>query len=269
MSPSNSTTREKVEVLGDGQQLVVDGIHPSGAGIKWWKDRAPWNTPRRELPTITEAQLTEFLDEVKVILNPRGQDLDTGPGPTTLWPLDTTDVGSVREANGHGWFDLLNSERKLLALRRATEVLVHAQYHQARTSGGPGYETWCAVGMALARSGVPEAEDLWVSFSQQAAEPDPESELRAKFRSFGPVGPITVGTLLGLAVQNGADFSDSEGAGRASFIGYDQPPENQGNAIARSRPREHSDQKVLLRSSLRARFRKRDGRSRRRRQVLP
>jgi hypothetical protein len=62
--------------------------------------------------------------------------------------------------------------------------------------------------MALARSGVPEAEDLWVSFSQQAAEPDPESELRAKFRSFGPVGPITVGTLLGLAAQHGADFSD-------------------------------------------------------------
>ena len=196
---SNSTTREKVEVLGDGQQLVVDGIHPSGAAIKWWKDRAPWNTAASELPTITEARTHRISRRGESDPEPvwTGSRHRSGPDHALAPGTQRTSGRCGKPMATAGSNSSIPSANCAPSGGRPKCWSTHFQYHETQASGGPGYETWCAVGMALARSGVPEAEDLWVSFFQQAAEPDPESELRAKFRSFGPVGAITVGTLLG------------------------------------------------------------------------
>lgn len=50
----------KVEILGAGQFLLADGIHPSGARLEW-EGGSPADTPIEDLPTVSEAQITDFL----------------------------------------------------------------------------------------------------------------------------------------------------------------------------------------------------------------
>ena len=67
------------------------------------------------------------------------------------------------------------------------------------------------VTTAVARSGAPNAEDIFIKHASSAKNADPEEALRQHFsRCCGsqPLGSreITVGTLLHLAQQNGANF---------------------------------------------------------------
>jgi AAA domain/Bifunctional DNA primase/polymerase, N-terminal len=53
----------KIEVLGDGQQLAVAGIHPDTQRPYVWKGgRSPVNTPRPELPLVDEDEIRTILD---------------------------------------------------------------------------------------------------------------------------------------------------------------------------------------------------------------
>jgi hypothetical protein len=56
-------TVHKIEVLGDGQQLAVAGIHPdTNKPFAWRGGRSPVNTPRAALPLVTEAEVVALLD---------------------------------------------------------------------------------------------------------------------------------------------------------------------------------------------------------------
>ena len=55
-------SKHKIEVLCDGQQLVVAGIHPdTRRPYAWVGGRSPETTPRAELPETDEADAREFL----------------------------------------------------------------------------------------------------------------------------------------------------------------------------------------------------------------
>lgn len=65
----------KVEVLGHGQQLVVHGIHPSGRPLHW-VPAGPEDSPRGELPVVSEDQITAFLAAVAALIEadpPQGE----------------------------------------------------------------------------------------------------------------------------------------------------------------------------------------------------
>jgi hypothetical protein len=60
---------QKVEILGDGQQLVVDGIHPdTGAPYRWARDQSPATVPWTDLPRIDETEARETLDLIRRML---------------------------------------------------------------------------------------------------------------------------------------------------------------------------------------------------------
>src|SRR6516164_7094718 len=52
----------KIEILGLGQQVVIHGVHPSGAAIGWQKGRGPDTVPHDQVPAVSEQQITEFLN---------------------------------------------------------------------------------------------------------------------------------------------------------------------------------------------------------------
>ena len=55
-------TAHKIEILGDGQQVAVAGIHPdTGAPYTWQGGRSPINTPRAHVPLISEHEAQEVL----------------------------------------------------------------------------------------------------------------------------------------------------------------------------------------------------------------
>jgi Bifunctional DNA primase/polymerase, N-terminal len=53
----------KIEVLGDGQQIAVAGIHPdTKEPFRWRGGLSPVNTPRSELPAIDDGEIHAILD---------------------------------------------------------------------------------------------------------------------------------------------------------------------------------------------------------------
>ena len=67
VAPNGS--KHKIEFLGDGQQIIVAGIHPdTGTRYAWHANLAPWNMKREDLVEIDEAEAHAFLDYVADVL---------------------------------------------------------------------------------------------------------------------------------------------------------------------------------------------------------
>jgi hypothetical protein len=62
--------RMKFEFLGDGQQFIVDGIHPdTQQPYRWWPaDRDPSTVPYQNLPPIDEAGARALVEELTALL---------------------------------------------------------------------------------------------------------------------------------------------------------------------------------------------------------
>lgn len=59
---------DKIEILGDGQQLVVAGIHPDTRKPYTWNAGTPCDIPRAELPYCTREDIQKFVDEAGALL---------------------------------------------------------------------------------------------------------------------------------------------------------------------------------------------------------
>src|SRR5262249_32771734 len=59
---------EKIEFLGDGQQLVVAGIHPDTKQPYRWHGGEPGQVKLEELPCITAAEARQLVDDVVELL---------------------------------------------------------------------------------------------------------------------------------------------------------------------------------------------------------
>ena len=65
-------TRQKIEILGDGQQVVVAGIHPDTEKPYYWHGGEPWEIAVEDLPYISEAIAREFLVDAAKFLEEFG-----------------------------------------------------------------------------------------------------------------------------------------------------------------------------------------------------
>jgi hypothetical protein len=66
-------TEHKVEVLCDGQQIVVSGIHPDTEKPYTWRNgRLGANVPRSELPLLTQDKAAEFIEAAKQCMTDHG-----------------------------------------------------------------------------------------------------------------------------------------------------------------------------------------------------
>ena len=61
-------SEQKIEILGDGQQIVVAGIHPDTKRDYSWHGGEPWTTPREQLPYVRDAEVRAFLEQASQIL---------------------------------------------------------------------------------------------------------------------------------------------------------------------------------------------------------
>jgi hypothetical protein len=112
---------------------------------------------------------------------------------------------------GISWIQSVSPEQR-------DEIVDHALAMIAKNSclleleanGGNNLE-YFKLATSVARSGAPQAEDIFVKHAAGAKNADPEEELRQYFARCGASQPsgdqeITVGTLLLLGQQNGANF---------------------------------------------------------------
>lgn len=110
-----------------------------------------------------------------------------------------------------GWFSQLPVEVTNDVVNHALKTLAtQTKYLELGRHGGDNGQYY-RIMQACARSGVPDAEDLWVKYASRAKEADGEEKLRSEFRRCAQASSrldgVTVGTLLHLAQQHGADFT--------------------------------------------------------------
>lgn len=163
----------KIEVLGRGQQFVAFGMHPSGVPLDW-PGGSPESAPLRNLPSVTEDQITDFLTAAAKIIGaeakPAAPDSEPAPGGGNVRKDDALDVLS------------------------ALCVIPN--------DGPADWEHWNAIGMATfsatggSRAGL-AAFDTW---SRDHPSHDPKAVLeRWKNYHNSPPTQIGAGTLFRLA----------------------------------------------------------------------
>ena len=109
------------------------------------------------------------------------------------------------------WFATLSPEQKDQVIDYALEIIAkNTRLLEMEANGGNNTE-WYKLTTAIARSGAPHAEDIFVKHASGAKNADSDEALRQHFsrcRASQPSGNqgITVGTLLLVAQQNGANF---------------------------------------------------------------
>jgi len=109
------------------------------------------------------------------------------------------------------WFETLSPEIKDAVVDYALGIIAkNTQLLELEANGGNNTEYY-KLTTSVARSGAPNAEDIFVKYASSAKNADSNEALRHYFSRCHASQPsgnreITVGTLLPLAQQNGANF---------------------------------------------------------------
>jgi hypothetical protein len=206
----------KVEVLGAGQQVLVHGIHPEGQRYVWAGGRDPATVKLADVPSITEAQLTAFLDAVRPRLGPDASGTSRAVGPAfhsfgPASPRMAAHMASFGDSTSEfsaglpdrGWFDQLTATVKN-AIVRACTLAIDNTVNDPR-------DQWRNVLFALRDAfdrGADQAYQVALEWSQRGAGYTNDDAVDAVWNSTRPrQGGITVGTLLQLGQDNGEDLS--------------------------------------------------------------
>jgi hypothetical protein len=180
-------TKAQVEVMGDGQQIIVSGIHPGTGKPYLWDGDSPANVPVGELPTVTEAACRDFITKTEALLLAAGATNKAKPTAT----LPQSQVGATARTRARTKGQL---ERELIAVARQL----------AFVSAEP-YEKWWRVAAAL-RAEFGDAVDAFDLFDQWSAtcpEKFDSDECRQKWSDVETVTAIGLGTIHDWATEGG------------------------------------------------------------------
>ncbi len=182
-------TDDKIEILGEGQQFIVHGVHPDTREPYAWSGGELWNTAHESLPTISEQEARDFVnDAAKMLVDRFGYQIKAPANGNAFEEHSETssphaDVETLRKAldvipNNGGWDDWNNIG---MALWRAT--------------GGSG------GGFAL----FDEWSQKWSGYNQS----DTQERWSAYFRS--PPTSIGAGTIFHIASQHQPRWRSTNG----------------------------------------------------------
>lgn len=109
------------------------------------------------------------------------------------------------------WFEKLADEKRSEVVRQAALHIAKSSNAFERTDNGGNYLQYVRLALAIARSRVPDAEEIFLEAASKAKDADSEEDLRRFFRNCEVAHPhinrVTIGTLLYSAQQCRADFS--------------------------------------------------------------
>ena len=131
-------------------------------------------------------------------------------------PVTAFAVLDIQESLADGikttpWFTTLSSEQKNEIVDYALGVIAANTSLLELEADGGNNDEYYKLTAAVARSGAPNAENIFVKYASGALNADPDDALRQHFSRCcasqpSGTGEITVGSLLLLAQQNGANF---------------------------------------------------------------
>jgi len=96
---------EKIEILGDGEQLVCHGVHPDTRKPYAWTGGTPWaDIYAKDLPLLTEKLALEFLrDAAELLATEYGYTIKSAP-----WTTKTTNGDAGKPHQSTDWGELFS-----------------------------------------------------------------------------------------------------------------------------------------------------------------
>jgi hypothetical protein len=83
-APNDEKIVHKIEVLGDGQQFVADGVHPDTGKAYTWQNGDLLSVPHERLPLLDEATARQFIGRARKIIIAAGwTEIGKGNGKTS------------------------------------------------------------------------------------------------------------------------------------------------------------------------------------------
>lgn len=179
--------KHRVEILGDGQQFVAFGIHPSTGKEYRWIGDTPAITPAENLAFITEDIAKDLFHEFDRLAKEAG------------WKDRSGSHFSQAKSNKHHSTDPFSADVSQLSISsdelRQKLMLI---------PGAHDYDTWIKIGMGLYHqfNGDIEGLGMWIEWSATADNFN-ENECHRKWRSFDISDknrtPITARSIIELA----------------------------------------------------------------------
>ncbi|HEV2081591.1 MAG TPA: DUF5906 domain-containing protein [Brevundimonas sp.] len=188
--PEDTSSRESpvrsdvqaVEFLANGQQYVVEGIHPKTGQPYVWRDgRSPAVVGPDALAPVDAAKLDAFYERLEKLLD--------------LYGYEVVSRSMGQGGDGGVWQEGLLAP-SIDAIRRAL----------AAVPNEVDYDTWLVIGRAIKAAAGPEREgeglELFVDWSLQWPENTPEA-VEGKWRSFDPPHRVGWDYLARFATDQG------------------------------------------------------------------
>ena len=139
-------TRQKIEILGDGQQVVVHGIHPETEKPYSWHGGEPWEIAVEDLPYISEDIAREFLADAAKVLEEFGYTVPkTGRGAEDEPVAGGKDMSELVDAilAGHERHDLIRDlAAKLVVAGMGDRAAINLMRSIVGASTGPRDRDW-------------------------------------------------------------------------------------------------------------------------------
>lgn len=196
-------TQGKVEVLGSGQQLVVDGLHPSGMRLHWTNGVSPAVLPLEQLACVSEYQVSSFLNDVSATFG-KGRPVNSDiPFFAPQGPVDTRSIPNDLAAGIEPlhWFAGLGEDDMKNVVATCLNGIDNRTVDPR--------ERWLKVLFAVAdaeRLGCSGARQLALDWSRRGAGWTDEMSFDRVWNSARP-GRTSIGTLLYLARDAGIDIA--------------------------------------------------------------
>jgi len=135
LAPSDIT--HKIEILADGQQVVLAGVHPDTQRPYTWHGGEPWEITRAELPDVNEEIAHAFVAAATKLLVERfGFKVIAAPEPA--------------KGNGHNAFEQFGDEQTASDPKASLELVTAAL--AAIPNDNASWDEWNAIGMATWRA---------------------------------------------------------------------------------------------------------------------
>jgi hypothetical protein len=182
-------SEHKIEILGDGQQFVVDGEHPLTRKPYRWFGGELATIKRQDLPYVRFEDAKEFIDAATKLLAEFGFVVTNASSN-----LQTNGGGAPRvQANSGG----KNPQADPELIADALAIIPN--------TADTDWERWYTIGMAVFRAtgGSPEGFAAWDRWSRKNATKYDADNTTAKWLAFSRSPPTSIGagTIVHLARQ--------------------------------------------------------------------
>jgi hypothetical protein len=192
--------KQKVEVLGDGQQFVAFGIHPATDRPYRWFGGEPGDVRHDELPLTTEQEARDISVEAEKILIEFGF---TGPK--------------------RSWGARASKPAQDAAPRPAMPGDADRIWSALAFISSDDREVWIDVGMALHSLDPGNGRETWRRWSASSSKYDPD-EIDYIWDSFGRRSGTTIATLFHHATEAGWDVERRAWSAAGYFLARYGPP---------------------------------------------